>query len=345
MASNFEANFFTLLELLDTANRLTVEQACTRIAIPAGQMIYRQGDPAGTVYIVASGVVEVLTESPDGQQSRCLGYIGRGDFFGDLAVLTGHPRFGSVRACDGVELLWIEKAMFLSLLEKVPKMGAFFSRNLARRLHKTATEAHLEVYSLDLSGNLRHFDLITLFQAIARMGNSGELHLNNAGNELIASYYFHEGRPSYARNRHLEGIEALWQGFADASTDGTFTFQVRDKPELPFSEENQIQLAGDHLLAEGIARREAYQTLPEPLRALEGTLTRRGEALEWSDPDLKAIATEIWALTAMHPQPLSSLWRRLHVSSLTFLEVVHQLITAEQVEWSTTAPQVEVPHA
>jgi CRP-like cAMP-binding protein len=341
MAPNFEANFFTLLELLDPTSRLTVEGACTKISIPAHQMIYRQGDPASTVYIVSSGVVEVLTESPDGQQTRCLGYIGRGDFFGDLAVLTGHPRFGSVRACDGVELLWIEKAVFLSLLEKIPKMGAFFARNLARRLHKTATEAHLEVYSLDLSGNLRHFDLVTLFQAVARSRNSGELHLNNAGNELIASYYFREGRPEYARNMHLEGIEALWQGFAQADGDGTFTFQVRDKPELPFSEENQIRLANDHLLAEGIARREAYHALPKPMRAMEGSLIRQGDTLAWSDAGTKEIAGQIWELTTTSAQSLSSLWRRLHSSSLTFLEVVNELIRTGQAEWSPTLPAAE----
>src|SRR5277367_1304136 len=108
--------------------------------------------------------------------------------------------------------------VFLNLLEKIPKMGAYFSRNLARRLHQTATEAHLNVYELDLSGNLRHFDLLTIFRAITGMGRSGELHLHNSANELIGSFFFREGRIEHARFVHLEGIEAIWQGFVQSCT-------------------------------------------------------------------------------------------------------------------------------
>src|ERR1700677_4070387 len=142
MRADFEANFFTLLDLLDPASRIEVESACTPIKIPVGQTIYRQGDPAGTVYIVSEGVAEAITESPDGKQTRSIGFMRRGDFFGETSVLTGLPRLGSVRACDGLELLWIEKSMYISLLNKIPKLGMFFSRNLARRLYKTSTEAH-----------------------------------------------------------------------------------------------------------------------------------------------------------------------------------------------------------
>src|SRR5271170_7890697 len=122
MEHNFEADFFTLLELLDPASRLEIESACTAISIPANQIIYRQGDPAGTVYIIVTGVAEVITESPDGLQTRSLGFMRRGEVFGETAVLTGHPRLGTVRACDNLDLLWIEKAKFISLLNKIPKL-------------------------------------------------------------------------------------------------------------------------------------------------------------------------------------------------------------------------------
>jgi CRP-like cAMP-binding protein len=334
MEHNFEANFFTLLELLDPASRLEVEAACTPISIPPNQVIYRQGDPANTVYIVASGVAEALTESPDGLQTRSLGYMGRGDFFGELAVLTGQTRLGSVRASDGLELLWIEKSQFLNLLNKVPKMAAFFSRNLARRLHKTSSEAHLQFYSLDLSGALRHFELYTIFQAINQMRLTGELHLHNASNELIGSYFFHEGQGQYARFIHLDGLEAIWQGFVQMSPEGTFTFQVMDKPVLPFSEEHRIELDMADLLTEGTTRRKLYQSLPEPWRGMEGSLRRQSKSLAWSDAETSECATHVWEMLGPQPHPLSSLWRRLNYSSLTFLKVVNGLVETNQAEWS-----------
>ena len=336
MEHNFEANFFTLLEFLDLESRLEIEAVCTRKSVQSQEIILEQGGQAHSVYIVAEGVVEALTHSPDGQQTRSFAYLGRGDFFGDLAVLTGHPCLGTVRACEEAQLLQIEKMAFLSLLEKIPKMGSYFSHNLARRLHKTATEAHVKVYSLDLTGNLRHFDLLTIFQAITRMGSSGELHLNNSANEIIGSFFFREGRAEHARFVHLEGIEAIWQGFAQSAADGTFTFQVVAQPSVPFSEAHRIELASSDLLTQGVLRRDAYQALPEPLRQMEGSLRHLTEALVWTEPETQDLAERIWELIAKRPQPVASLWRRLNYSSPTFLEAVSRLVSTGQAEWFTT---------
>ncbi len=341
MASNFESNFFTLLEFLDPGSRLEIEAACTRQSVQPHEIIYSQGDEANKVYIVAAGVVEALTQSPDGQQTRSVGFMGRGDFFGDLAVLTGHPRLAMVRACEPTQLLHIEKLAFLHLLEKIPKMGAYFTRNLARRLHKTSTEAHLNVYSLDLTGNLRHFDLLTIFQAITSVGRSGELRLHNSANELIGSFFFRQGRAEHARFVHLDGVEAIWQGFVQSATDGTFTFQVMDQPSVAFNEEHRIELASSDLLMQGVMRRDAYQALPEPLRQMEGTLSRRTESLVWTELETQGLAERIWELIAKRPQPLASLWRRLTYSSPTFLEAVSQLLSTGQAEFTPTAPPEE----
>ena len=332
MESNFESNFFTLLGFLDPASRLQIDGACTRKTVQPREIIYRQGDEAHSVYIVAAGVVEAFTQSPDGEQTRSLGFMGRGDFFGDLAVLTGHPRLAAVRACEETQLLQIEKMAFLNLLEKIPKIGAYFTRNLARRLHKTSTEANLDVFSLDLMGNLRHFDLLTIFQAITNTGRSGELHLHNSANELIGSFFFREGRAEHARFIHLEGVEAIWQGFVQSATDGTFTFQVVDQPGAPFNEERRLELASSDLLMQGVMRRDAYQALPESLRQMEGSLSHLTESLVWTEPETQGLAERIWELIAKRPQPLASLWRRLNYSAPAFLEAVSQLVSTGQAE-------------
>jgi hypothetical protein len=261
--------------------------------------------------------------------------MGRGDFFGDLAVLTGHPRLAAARALEPSELLRIEKLAFINLLEKVPKMGAYFARNLARRLHKTSTEAHLNVYQLDLAGNLRHFDLLTIFQAITSMGRTGELQLNNSDNELIGSFFFRDGKAEQARFVHLEGIEAVWEGFVQA-TEGTFTFRAVEQPSTPFPETHRIETESTDLLLQGCTRRDGYSNLPEPLRQMQGRLGRLHEALVWEEAETQPLAERIWELIARRPQPLASMWRRLNYSSLSYLEVVSQLLTTGQCEWLET---------
>jgi hypothetical protein len=269
--------------------------------------------------------------------------MGKGDFFGDLGVLTGQVRLARVETCEPTKLLQIEKLAFQRLLEKIPKFGAYFSRNLARRLHHTSTEAHLDIYAVDLAGNLKHFDLLTIFQAITSMGRTGELMLNNASNELIGSFFFRQGRTEYARFAHLEGAEAIWQGFVELATDGTFVFRVREQPASPFTPETKIDFESVDLLMQGVSRRDAYQNLPVPLRRMEGRLSRLGEELVWADPETQLLAGRIWELTAKRPQPLGSLWRRVSYSSITFLEAVNQLVTSGQAEILPDEPVIEKP--
>lgn len=344
MEHDFEAIFFTLLEFLDAGSRLQIDAVCKRRTAQTSEVIYGQNDPSHSLFIVASGVVEVLTQSPDGFQTRSLGFIRRGDFFGDLGILTGHPRLALARACEESQLLEIEKLAFLQLLEKIPKLAAYFTRNLARRLHKTSTTAYLSVYSVDLTGNLRHFDLLTIFQAITSMGRSGELQLNNSCNELIGSFFFRDGRVEHARFVHLDGVEAVWQGFVQSCTDGSFSFRVMDQPTVTFNEDKRIELGSTDLLMQGVTRRDAYHALPESLRQMQGRLGRKGDLLVWTEPQSEALAAHVWELMAKRPQPLSSIWRRLNLSSLSFLEVVNHLLITGQVEWLET-PAPEAPPA
>lgn len=332
MEHDFEVNFFTLLTLLDPASRLEIEGACKKLSVPPNEIIYKQGDDSNAVYIVANGTVEALTHSPDGQLTRSVAIMGKGEFFGDLGVLTGHPRLAAIRTCEPSQILQIEKLMFVRLLEKIPKMGAYFTRNLAKRLHKTSSEAHLAIYSVDLTGKLQHFDLLTIVQAITGTGRSGELRLNNSSNDLIGSFFFHQGRVIFARFVHLEGLEAVWQGFVDSATAGTFVFRVMEQPTLPFTEAHKIEMDSTNLLMEGVSRRDTYQALPEDLRKMDCRIGRKAETLQWTDPEKAAVAERIWELTAKRPQHLLNMWRRMNFSSLTFLETVVALVQSGQAE-------------
>jgi len=343
MAIDFEANFFTLLELLEAGNRLEVESASKSLTLPAGHVVYEQGDPANSVYIVASGRVEAFTHSSDGRQTRTLGIMGKGDFFGDLAVLTGQPRLAGVRTCEATKLMQFEKLPFVKMLEKVPKVGAFFARNLAKRLHQTSTEAHISVFEIDLAGNLEHFDLLVIFYTILSSGRSGELELHNADNEVIGSFFFHEGQMAHARTLHLAGLEAIWQAVVQPATAGTFMFHIKDEPATPYPDDQKVDLDSTELLAQGVARQDAFLALPEELRRMDLRINRRFVELTWTDEPTQALAERIWELIAKRPQPLDSLWRRLTCSAVTFLQTVNLMVSMGQIEILAKEPVEEKP--
>jgi CRP-like cAMP-binding protein len=329
--SGSDSNFLQLIETFDEPTRLAIEKVCALVTLEPGQFVYLQGAPADAVYIVVSGVAEAITFSPDGKQSRSLGRIPRGDFFGDLALLTDNPRLAAVRILEAAELLRIKKEGFLKLMQTIPQLGYFFSRNLARRLHGTSTEAHHRVYDIDLTGNLQRFDLLTIVQAITGMAHTGELSLNNSANELLGSFFFRNGRVEFARFGHLLGLEAIWQGFIESASEGTFSFRSIEQPTQPFAREHKIDMDSTSLLLEGVGKRDTYQGMPETLRHMEGSLTRVAPSLDWKNDDTRLLAGLVWELLT-EPQPLQKIWKKLNYSAISFLEVVMEMGMNGQAE-------------
>ncbi|MCB0035931.1 MAG: cyclic nucleotide-binding domain-containing protein, partial [Anaerolineales bacterium] len=57
----------------------------------SGQIIFHLGDPGGLLYVITDGKVKISHSTPDGQEAL-LAILGRGDFFGELALLDEAPR-------------------------------------------------------------------------------------------------------------------------------------------------------------------------------------------------------------------------------------------------------------
>ena len=89
-----------------------------RQTIPEGSQIIGQGDEGDRFYIILSG--EAAAER-DGEQ---LQRYGRGDFFGETALVTGAPRSANVSAVTRVAALAIDKYDFLAFLRGTRKVEA-----------------------------------------------------------------------------------------------------------------------------------------------------------------------------------------------------------------------------
>jgi voltage-gated potassium channel len=90
---------------------------------PAGAIIVRRGAPGDCMYFVVSGEVEVQV----GPEPVVLG---PGEFFGEVALLTGGPRNATIVAARQCTLLILDIVDFRELLGRQP--------NLARVIHQEA---------------------------------------------------------------------------------------------------------------------------------------------------------------------------------------------------------------
>lgn len=76
-----------------------------------GDSIFVEGEPALNFYVIERGEVEATRRDPTGRPT-VLARLGPGDFFGEIALLDGTVRMGSVRACTAVEVLVMGKDVF-----------------------------------------------------------------------------------------------------------------------------------------------------------------------------------------------------------------------------------------
>jgi ATP-binding cassette subfamily B protein len=109
------------------------------VTIEKGNLIIREGDDAGPLYIMQKGRARAFA-GIDGQK-RNLAFYREGDFFGELSVLNGSPRAASVEAFTDCQLLSLEPKSVQDLRRRFPEFDKLLTERLA--LYQAKTEARL----------------------------------------------------------------------------------------------------------------------------------------------------------------------------------------------------------
>jgi len=114
-------NFLRLNSEFDTLpvdGLARIASSLAPLEVAAGEMVVREGDPPGPMYVVEEGRLRIFSEgaSADGD----LEYLRKGDFFGELSVLHGEPRKANVEALTSCRLLALPPELFQELLGEYP---------------------------------------------------------------------------------------------------------------------------------------------------------------------------------------------------------------------------------
>jgi CRP-like cAMP-binding protein len=112
----------------------TVEAQLRTMQVGAGDVVVRQGTPADKFFIIVEGEVEVVREA-DGK-TRQLATLGRGQFFGEIAILRDLPRNATVRAVRPTTLFAMERDVFRSLVAESMGTTGDFDRVIKQRLQE-----------------------------------------------------------------------------------------------------------------------------------------------------------------------------------------------------------------
>jgi predicted acylesterase/phospholipase RssA/CRP-like cAMP-binding protein len=99
------------------------------ISLKAGEFVFRRGDPVDGLYVVRSGRIDVILDSPHGIVRS---QVARGEVLGELALLAEPRRSAAAQARRDSRLIRIPLEGFAELLHAGPELGIALSRRLAR---------------------------------------------------------------------------------------------------------------------------------------------------------------------------------------------------------------------
>jgi ABC-type bacteriocin/lantibiotic exporter with double-glycine peptidase domain/CRP-like cAMP-binding protein len=111
--------------LLPDAVRTLVIASFEPVSYGFGEVIVREGESADAFYVITDGLARVVRLLGDGNEVA-LGTLGRGDCFGETALVTGGARTATVRASRAVQALRLHASVFLGLVRAHPEVREAF---------------------------------------------------------------------------------------------------------------------------------------------------------------------------------------------------------------------------
>ncbi|MCL2924398.1 MAG: Crp/Fnr family transcriptional regulator [Trichodesmium sp. MAG_R04] len=131
--------FSELFPLFKGANPETLEwllSVAVKHEYPSDRLVLMEDAWGNAVYFVVSGWVKVRRRlSP--QNSVALAILGRGDFFGEMAILDESARSNDVVALSPVRLISISAQRFIQTLFKDPQLHHRMLQLMVKRLRQT----------------------------------------------------------------------------------------------------------------------------------------------------------------------------------------------------------------
>jgi CRP-like cAMP-binding protein len=121
-----------LLSSLSAAQLRHVIQHVEVRMLGPGDVVVRQGDRGGSLFVIVEGRVRVMVDE------REIAFIGEGGFFGELGVITDYPRSATIVAAEPTQLLELSRKLLSEVVADSPEvlrtLLRFFRDRLLNRL-------------------------------------------------------------------------------------------------------------------------------------------------------------------------------------------------------------------
>jgi CRP-like cAMP-binding protein len=108
--------------------RTFAKGAGATIKVPAGSVIFGQGEAGDCMYIVQSGTIDMVIGD------KVVETIGPNEALGFMSMIDDQPRSSTARAREACELTLIDARIFRFMVDEVPNFATYIMGVLARRI-------------------------------------------------------------------------------------------------------------------------------------------------------------------------------------------------------------------
>ncbi len=105
------------------------------LSLAGGWTLMSRGEEGKNIYIITAGSIGMWVEGIDGKEHMAAQFV-PGQTVGELAILSGEKRVGTLVALRDTELLRMSAEVFHNLVRRYPVIMENLSRLLVRRLHE-----------------------------------------------------------------------------------------------------------------------------------------------------------------------------------------------------------------
>jgi len=166
----------------------------------SGEVVFHQGDPGDSLYLVGEGSVKISTEDRGGRE-QVLDYIKPGNFFGEMALLEGKPRSAMATAAEPTLLGAVKEETFQHLLELAPsRLHMNFLRSISERLR---------------SVNLHFINEVMLKERLSLVDSMASSIIQDLKNPICIVHCCSDLIASETNDPHLRELTSMLDGAVD----------------------------------------------------------------------------------------------------------------------------------
>ena len=189
----------------------SIAASFNEVSISSGKIIFEAGDKGDCLYIIEKGSVNVYITSSESKEKIVLSTLSKGDYFGEMALITGESRSAAVETVNDTILLKLDKKGFDKLIKNNPSISLSLSHMLSKRLNvanikRIETEKFYQ-NKMTPSGDLSKISLVNVLKFCEQNSLSGKLKLENKNKK--ADFDFDKGQLQSIKMDDLSETDAM----------------------------------------------------------------------------------------------------------------------------------------